>query len=178
MNLASLRICFLAGTLGQGGAERQLFYILSTLRQSGCRPYILCVSQGEFWEDKIRALDIPVYWVGRHNSKPMRLFSIMNVVRHLPLDVFQSQHFYTNLYVALVARVLGLHGIGAIRNDGKSELRDTGFIGGRLNLWSPSTIAANSQSAIRTLIQQGVPARRLQFLPNVVDVSVSNCRRH
>lgn len=169
MNLTSLRICFLAGTLGQGGAERQLFYILSALRQAGCHPYLLSLSQGEFWEDKIRALDVPVYWVGRHESKPLRLLSIMNVVRHMPLDVFQSQHFYTNLYVVVAARMLGLHGIGAIRNDGISELRDTGFIGGRLNLHSPSTIAANSQSAIRTVIQQGVYAQRLHFLPNVVD---------
>ena len=169
MNLASLRICFLAGTLGQGGAERQLFYILSTLRQSGCHPYLLSLSQGEFWEDKIRALGIPIYWVGRHKSKPLRLLNILNVVRHLPLDIFQSQHFYTNLYVVVATRMLGLHGIGAIRNDGKSELRDTGYIGGRLNLYTPSTIVANSQSAICTVIQQGVSARRLHFLPNVVD---------
>jgi glycosyltransferase involved in cell wall biosynthesis len=169
MNLASLRICFLAGTLGQGGAERQLFYILSALRQAGCHPYLLSLSQGEFWEGKIRALEIPVYWVGRHKSKALRLLDIVNVIRHLSLDVFQSQHFYTNLYVVATARMLGLCDIGAIRNDGKSELRDTGFIGGRLNLHLASVLAANSQSAIRTLSERGTATRYLHFLPNVVD---------
>jgi len=169
MNLAALRIAFLAGTLGQGGAERQLFYILSALRQLGCRPYLLSLSYGEFWEAQIRALEIPVYWVGRHKSKALRLLNIVNVIRHLPLDVFQSQHFYTNLYVVAAARMLGLHDIGAIRNDGKSELRDTGYIGGRLNLHLASVLAANSQSAIRTLNERGIATRRLHFLPNVVD---------
>ena len=33
--LSDLKVCYLAGTLGQGGAERQLFYALRALRQSG-----------------------------------------------------------------------------------------------------------------------------------------------
>jgi glycosyltransferase involved in cell wall biosynthesis len=169
MNLASLRICFLAGTLGQGGAERQLFYILSALRQAGCHSYLLSLSQGEFWEGKIRALEIPVYWVGRHKSKPMRLFSIMNVARHLSLDVFQSQHFYTNLYVVATARMLGLHGIGAIRSNGRNDVKSTGYIAGYFSLHLPRAIAANSQSAINNAMMQGVSRKQLHFLPNVVD---------
>src|SRR5205085_344938 len=33
--LKGLKVCFIAGTLGQGGAERQLFYILKCLKEHG-----------------------------------------------------------------------------------------------------------------------------------------------
>ena len=53
-DLAGLRICFVAGTLGQGGAERQLYYILRALTQAGAQPYVLCLTRGELWEKRIR----------------------------------------------------------------------------------------------------------------------------
>src|SRR6266849_3719013 len=52
-DLAGLRVCFIAGTLGQGGAERQLYYFVRALRNSGSRVRVLSLGQGEFWESKI-----------------------------------------------------------------------------------------------------------------------------
>jgi glycosyltransferase involved in cell wall biosynthesis len=60
-------------------------------------------------------------------------------------------------------------GIGAMRNDGRSEVSESGSLGGWLNLHLPRTIAANSQIAMQYAISQGIPALRLYFLPNVVD---------
>src|SRR6185503_10886816 len=82
--------------------------------------------------------------------------------------VVQSQHFFTNAYVTLAAWALGLSGIGAMRNDGNSEVRDSGTLGW-LNLHAPRMLAANSRIAIRYALDHGVPASRLYFLPNVVD---------
>lgn len=163
------RIGFVAGTLGQGGAERQLFHILKVLRGCGAHPYVLCLRQGEFWESRIRALGVPVHYVGASPSRLVRLLRIMFHVQGDPVDILQSQHFYTNLYVAAASRWFGIPGIGAMRNDGASEMRANGRIAGWLDLHGNRFIAANSTAAIQFALGQGISDARLQFLPNVVD---------
>jgi len=168
-NLSNLKLCFLAGTLTPGGAERQLFHILQALCQAGAAPRLLSLDRGEFWEEKIRALGVSVTWVGEQRSRLKRLFRILKEVRKDRPNVLQSQHFFMNAYVGVAARILQLNGIGAMRNDGSSEVNGSGRLGGWLGLHLPATLAANSQTAIQYAIAQGVPASRLYFLPNVVD---------
>jgi glycosyltransferase involved in cell wall biosynthesis len=170
-DLANLKICFIAGTLGQGGAERQLFCILKALRQSGARPHLLCLTQGEFWEKRIRELGVEITWVGQSGSRWMRLRRIMAELRKYRPAIFQSQHFYTNLYTVAAARLLAVREVGAMRNDGISEVQANGFVLGHLSLRAPRVIAANSRAAIRNAIELGVPSTRLHFLPNVLDIT-------
>ena len=167
--LSKLKLCFVAGTLEHGGAERQLFYILQALLKAGASLRVLSLDQGEFWEEKIKTLGVPVTWVGEYPSRLRRLFRIREEVRKDPPDVLQSQHFYANAYVGLVARQTGAAGIGALRNNGSSEESESGRWGGWFNLHCSKTIAANSQNAIRYAVARGIPASRLFFLPNVVD---------
>lgn len=168
-DLSQLEVCFIAGTLGQGGAERQLFYILKVLRQCGTRVRVLSLTRGEYWEQRIRDLGIQVKWVGQPESKFARLCRVVSALREQPPHIFQSQHFYTNLYAVAAARALRLHDVGAIRNDGKSELRHNGRFFGNLSLRFPRTIAANSKAGIRNAIDLGVNGTRLHLLPNVVN---------
>jgi glycosyltransferase involved in cell wall biosynthesis len=168
INLSGVQICFLAGTLGQGGAERQLYYILRSVSQLGIKPQVLCFSRGEFWEDKIRELGISVTWVGQHKTKVLRLFRILSLLRANPPDIIQSQHAYTNLYAAITARLLHTREIGAIRSDAIHEIHDIGILG-YPSLSMPRIVIANSQSAIENAINARVPAKHLHYLPNVVD---------
>ena len=163
------KICFLAGTLEHGGAERQLFYVVQALCRHGVSPRVLCFDQRQFWEDRIRSLGVPVSWVGQRQSRLTRLGRVLKELRSDPPDVFQSQHFFANAYVALGAAALRIRGVGAIRNEGTAELLKNGRIGGWINLHLPSLIAANSRLAIRQALQLGIPSSRLFFLPNVVD---------
>ncbi|MGO8697821.1 MAG: glycosyltransferase family 4 protein [Limisphaerales bacterium] len=168
-DLSHIRICFLAGTLSQGGAERQLFFILRALRQSGAAPVLLCLTQGEFWENPIKNLGVQVTFVGQPKRKLMRLFRIMSELRKHPFQIVQSQHCYTSAYVGAAARLLGLRGIGALRTDGFTEVQGNGLIGGWLTLHAPTVIAANSRAAIQYAMENGVDLARLFFLKNVVD---------
>jgi len=168
-SLSNLSVCFLAGTLAQGGAERQLVYILQALCQAGATPRLLSLSRGEFWEETIKALGVSITCVGEQPSRFQRLLRILKELRRDPPDVIQSQHFYTSAYASLAAGVLRARGIGAMRSNGHYEVSDSGPLGGWLNLRLPRMIAVNSPSAIRYAIAQGVPASRLYFLPNVVD---------
>jgi glycosyltransferase involved in cell wall biosynthesis len=169
LSLSKLRICYVAGSLGQGGAERQLFYALRGLQQSGAAPRVLCLEHGAFWEQPIKELGIPVTWVGQDSSRLKRLFRIRKELATHPADILQSQHFYTNGYVSVAARLSGCKAIGAIRNNGCFDMLDSGRLGGRLNLHLPELLAANSGSSIDYAVKMGVPKSRLYLLPNVVD---------
>jgi glycosyltransferase involved in cell wall biosynthesis len=168
-DLASLRICFIAGLLGQGGAERQLFYILKSLREQGATPHVLCLTRGDFWEEKIRQLGIPVTWVGQARSRLKRLTRIVRELKNIRPAVFQSQHFFTNSYAIAAGRLCGLPDIGAMRSNGVRELSANGSIMGWLSLRAPRVVAANSLAGIRYAVARGIPERKLYFLPNVVD---------
>jgi glycosyltransferase involved in cell wall biosynthesis len=169
--LEERRVCFIAGTLGQGGAEQQLFYMLQALRNAGASVRLLSLTRQEVWQERIEALGVPVTWVGKSASRWRRFRDIVTELRRQPPEIVQSQHFFTNLYAVAAARELGIHEVAAIRNNVVSDVRHTGALMGRLSLHLPRTIAANSQAAIRVALERGVAPRRLHLLPNVVDAA-------
>jgi len=169
--LRGLRVCFIAGTLGQGGAERQLFYMLQALQEAGTCVKVLSLSEGEFWESPIRRLGIEVCYVGGSPSRLKRLIQIGREVRRFKPHIVQAQHFYVNLYAVIAARLSGCREIGAIRSNVTSELTDVGGPLGRASLRRSRMLASNSRAAVRSLISLGVPESRLFFLPNVIDNS-------
>jgi glycosyltransferase involved in cell wall biosynthesis len=169
VRLSDLDICFVAGTLGQGGAERQLYYALRALAGCGARARVLSLTRGEFWESRIRALDVEVTWIGQSGGRARRLRALLDVIRHDRPRILQSQHFFTNTYVALAARFLGIRGIGAIRSNSQDEIRLNGPLFGQLHLRLPRDIVANSRAAIENAIRRRIRPDRLHYLANVVD---------
>jgi glycosyltransferase involved in cell wall biosynthesis len=165
------KICFVTGTLSQGGAERQLYYMLRVLSEAGNSLTVLCLTRQEYWESAIRDLGASVVWVGQRKSRPSRFLRILAEVRRLRPDVIQSSHFYTNFPAAVVGRLLGIPVVGALRNDGLMEISAPGRVLGMLNLKAPRWIAANSKAGIANACRLGVAKHRLRFLPNAVDVS-------
>jgi glycosyltransferase involved in cell wall biosynthesis len=172
ISLSQSHPAFIAGTLGQGGAERQLYYILKALKESGADPCLICLTQGEYWEAPIRELGIPVIFAGASPSRSSRLTKIIRILKSLKPEIIQSQHFYTNLYASLAARAIGAREIGAIRNDVTSEVRSNGRLLGNLSLKMPRLLAANSRAAMRTAAGLGVPLSRIFYLPNAVDTDL------
>ncbi len=171
LDLSTLKISFLAGTLGGGGAERQLFYMLQTLRDAGAEARVLSLDRGACWEQPIRDLGIPVTWVGQDRSRPRRLGRIICALIRHPSEVIQSQHFYTNAYAGAAARALRRVSIGALRSNGRFDLLGCGRLGGLLNLRLPHRLAANSENGLAFAIRHGVIAARASLLPNAVDTA-------
>ena len=163
-----LKVCFLVGTLGRGGAERQLVYMLRAAQKEGISTRLICLTQGESFEEEIRALGVPIEWIGASGSRPIRLARLTNSLRRDPADILQCSHFYTNLYGAVAGRILGIPGIGAIRNDLLSEIRANGVLG-HWQVSLPQHLIANSELARRRAIDRGISPDRIDFLPNVVD---------
>jgi glycosyltransferase involved in cell wall biosynthesis len=170
VNLSQVKIAVLAGTLGQGGAERQLFYLLRALCGSGVTPRLLCFNPHGFWEDQIRGLGVSIINVGHSRFRFSRVARMVRELRQDPPHVLQSQHFHTSSYAGLAARLVGCSSVGALRSNGEMEVRDCGAIGAWMSLRFPQMIAANSRVAIRYAEGRGIASKRLFLLPNVVDV--------
>jgi glycosyltransferase involved in cell wall biosynthesis len=168
-DLSKLRICYIVGTLGQGGAERQLFYAVQTLHQNGARVRVLSFEPGGFWETPIKDLGVPVTCVGEGGSRFRRILRIVKLLREDPVDIVQAQHFYTNAYAAVAALLLNCTGIGGLRSNGQFDFTQAGRIGGRVSMHLPKILAGNSRSSIEYAMSRGIHSSRLYFLPNVVD---------
>src|SRR5437660_1288050 len=115
--LLKLKVCYVAGTLGQGGAERQLLYAIQAMRQSGATTRILCFEHGGFWEEPLKQAGAAVTWLGPHRSKFKRLVRIVKELKRDPPDILEARHFYTNAYASLGGLLLGSKAIGALRSN-------------------------------------------------------------
>lgn len=163
-----MNICFLAGTLGRGGAERQLCFMLRALQGEGLNPKLLCLTRGESLEKEIRDLGVEVTWVGSSGNRLLRMGEIYKTAHAMKLSLIQSSHFYTNTYAGAVSKLMGIPSIGAIRSDLKSELRANPVFG-KLHLRLPDRLIANSRVGRDNAIASGVPPHRLDLVPNVVE---------
>jgi glycosyltransferase involved in cell wall biosynthesis len=162
------RVAFVAGTLGRGGAERQLYYMLRELRSGGTEAMVSCLTAGEHWQATIEELGVPVRWFGQSAHPPRRVAELWRQLHDFRPDVVQSAHFHTNLYACTAARLVRAVEIGAVRNDPDWSIASLGRVGGR-SLRLPRELAANSLAAVSRAEELGVPRSRLSYLPNVVD---------
>jgi glycosyltransferase involved in cell wall biosynthesis len=176
--LAGLRVGILAGHLELGGAERQLYYIARALQGAGADAHIYCLTRGEYWEERIRQLGVPVTWVGRHTSRLLRLAEIVRVVKANRPDILQSIHFYTNLYVVGAARLLRIPELGAVRSNALGEVGAHGRLLGPLSLRAPRVLVANSHRGIENAARLGLPRERIRILRNVVDTALFRPQPH
>ena len=168
--MSSLRVAFVAGTLGQGGAEKQLAYMVRALVHEGVAVRVYSLTQGEHYEPTLKAFGAEVVFVGRHANPLARLASLAVQLRRFRPHVLQSVHFYTNLYVGALASLVGTLGVGAIRSDLSRELKAYPFVGKAL-LKRVGFVVANSQQAERRARCLGVDATRVFCLPNVIDLA-------
>ena len=88
-----MKICFIVGTLGRGGAERQLLYMLRALKKCGIAARVLCLTKNESYEDEIKSIGINVEWIGSHKNRGLRLLSIINNLRKNPRRYFAEFAF-------------------------------------------------------------------------------------
>ena len=167
-----LKVCFLVGTLGRGGAERQLLYMLNALQGTDVSTRVLCLTSGESYEKDINALGVPIEYVGASHFRPARLYHIVQSLRQDSADIIQSSHFYTNLYAAAAARILKQRSIGAIRSNLTSELKANG-IAGKGHLHAPQFLIANSTVARESAITKGADPEKIFFVSNVVETQPS-----
>ena len=164
-----MKICYIVGTLGTGGAEQQLYYYLKALKGLGADITLLCLTRDEFWEEPIRALGVPVTFVGESQNQAARAYRIAAEVRRIRPQIVQSQHFFTNLYAMAAAKASGAIDIVAMRGNCVAEVADSGRVLGTLSFRLPQYLIGNSRRGIETALSLGRTPSKTFFLQNVVD---------
>lgn len=162
-------ICFIAGTLGQGGAERQLLYIVEELIDEGIKVSVVVLTSGEYYENKLKELGVYIHNV-KNKNKLKRLIEIAFVIKNKikPTYIF-SMHFYTNLYAQFANLFSTINYNGSLRSNLKNEIKSNGFLG-LLSYYLPNRLIANSISA--THLSRSITDFVLtDFLPNKINLN-------
>jgi glycosyltransferase involved in cell wall biosynthesis len=165
----TLRICFLAGTLGRGGAERQLVYMIRALVRAGVSVRVLSLTRGEAYEQEIRDLGVEVAFCGASGNKAARAVAIVRELRREPADIVQCAQLFVNLYAAAGARACGAIEIGAVRTDLSRDLVGAWWLLGRISLRVPRFLIANSRAGVRAAQRFAGSPERVLLLENVLD---------
>jgi glycosyltransferase involved in cell wall biosynthesis len=164
-----LRIALLAGTLGQGGTEKQTVYMARALQQAGVAVRVYSLTQGDFHESALKELGIEPIWVGKYDNPLLRMVSLARAIGQFKPHILQATHLYTNLYVAIIARLYAILGIGSIRNDILYEA-DRGKRWYGLLLGMVPALLVNSYTAARNTEGLGIREEAISVLPNVIDL--------
>jgi glycosyltransferase involved in cell wall biosynthesis len=163
-----LRILFVAGGLGKGGAEKQLIYMLRALKGLGADLRILTLASGEHHEQSLEALGLRPTGIGARGPA-RRVASIVQAAGAFKPHFIQATHFFASFYAGLAGRLARVPSIGAIRGD---YLHDLGGIGARARwlLWLPTLYFANSHNARENALRSGLAEKRVHVLQNVIDL--------
>lgn len=164
-----LRVALVAGTLGRGGAEKQLVYMARSLLNDGADVRIYSLGKGEAYEAQLTSLGLPPRWIGRHSNPLVRAAALSRAIRPWRPHVVQAAHFYVNPHVTIGALAAGALSLGAIRSDSSHDIRGTGTFG-PLAYRMPSALLANSYTAREKALEDGRNVGRVLILPNVLDV--------
>ncbi len=168
-SMSGVRVALIAGGLSQGGAEKQLVYMAGALLRAGAEVRVYCLTRGDHYERALSSLGIPPVWIGRFGNPAARVVGLAAALRGFRPHILQSTHFFSNLYVCLVAPLYRAVAIGSIRSDVYQEMKANGRWGPLL-LRMPPAIIANSFTARRNAERLGIPPVRIEVLPNVLDL--------
>ena len=169
------RVVFIVGTLGNGGVERQLYYMVDGLLKLEYQIEIICLSKGEYWEKKIKNLGIKISFCGEYRSRLFKLFFISKIIKTKKVDIIYSTHFYTNLYATIIGNLFKISSISSVRSDFKSEQKALGVFNTYIGLKFSSATISNSKIAI-SIGKKSIKNHNWEYLPNAIDTKYFNLK--
>lgn len=165
-----LRVTFIAGGLGKGGAEKQFLYMLRALQNADAQVQVLTLTQGEYHEQSLAQLGVQPVSVGQSNNPALRIARIVELMSAFRPHFVQATHYFSSFYAAMAGRLTRTPSIGAIRSDATMDVRNVGRIGPWL-LRLPTVMLANSFNARENALKMGLKPNRALVLHNVIDIA-------
>ncbi len=166
-----MRIGFLIGQLGQGGAERQVYLIASALQSLEVTPIVFTFDSTGLWAQRLKILKIPVFTFPRHHSLDIdRLCSLRQSLRDLDLSVLFCFGPAEAFYGRLAAFGVNIKAVPNLRNENWGD---------RLGLLSDYFLSTftthyvvNSSIGERYLQQTvGIRPEKITYIGNAVDTT-------
>ena len=164
-------ITVIAGTLGLGGAERQLFYQAVSLKRQGVSVRVVSL-QGGPWERRLREAGVETTTLESAKNGLSRFRAIQRELTRRPKDLIYGAHFFVAPYACLAARLAGIPAFCSVHSALGADMAKLPLGIGAGVLRSAQKIICNSQAAIAEAQERGVPAERLFFCPNGIDLGV------
>lgn len=164
-----LKICLITGSLGIGGAEKQVFYLCQALKYKQIDLTVISLTKDEFYEAPIKKLGVNFISLATIKNPLLKLYKIYKVVKQNEIDIIQSSHTFTNLYAGLIGKLTKALSIGALRSSYEYSKRFNGRFTKPM-LRFPDLIFFNSQAAIdETLSLKVINQDAAQLLHNVIE---------
>lgn len=102
-------LLYVIGSLGRGGAEKQLYLLLRHLDRHAFSPTVVTLSVGGAWVEPIQRLGVPLLQLPRHGSFDVRrLLSLHRIIRRADPDIVQTFTPPDTVYGFLAARLAGV----------------------------------------------------------------------
>jgi len=171
MTIKKLSVVYISGTLGLGGAERELVNQIKALLPLGVSISVINIGNEQNFKDEILNLGAEIYQIKHDLSKIHKLILIIRLIYKLQPSIIHSQHFYTNLYALFASKILRIPVIGSVQNDLNSEIKANGIFGKPSFLWLPN-LSTNSTLAYDRIISFGFPSKNLFLLRNAIDLDI------
>ncbi len=161
------RIAYITGSLGKGGAEKQFYYFLKSLKNTAIKIKIFSLVKDEYYEKPITDLGYEIVWIGQSKNPFGRLFNFIKQLNEFNPEIIHSIHFFTNFYAIFGGFFTKTKSVGAIRSNVDYELKKTGLMGIFL-LCLPNFLIVNSINAFDKLKKNIFLRKKVYLLRNVI----------
>lgn len=162
-----------------GGAQSILSEIVRRQQQSGDRLLVISLTELGAVGEQLYQAGVQVRALGMNKSlpSPFDLFRLTRLIRDFAPDLVQTWMYHADLMGGLAARLAGVRSV--IWNIRHSDLRPgvdkratiwTARLCGFLSRWLPSLILCNSYHAAGLHEKLGYESRRIEVVPNGIDV--------
>ncbi|MBU6398934.1 MAG: glycosyltransferase family 4 protein [Verrucomicrobia bacterium] len=164
------RVALVASSLRLGGAEKQTMYLARALGQAGLEVRLYYLGSGGYYERVIRDAGVPVQQIFVPNRPWSILARLVRALRRFRPHLAMAAQFSDLNYAAPAGRFVHALVIGGVRSDGLYELSTQGWRGRWLARLAHGLVA-NSRRARQNLEARGIPAEKIEVLPNVIDLA-------
>jgi glycosyltransferase involved in cell wall biosynthesis len=144
-----IRLIIVAGQLGLGGAEQQLYFMLRGLPRGEFEPHVVSFGKdgAEHWRSPIESLGIAVYEWGQ-KSRASRMASLVWLLARRRAHIVHAWDFFTGPYAATAAAICRAHALGSLRqtfprDDTKMLIRRMGRVGLEMFVANSSRVAGS-----------------------------------
>lgn len=168
-----MNILFLIGTLGLGGAEKQLVAWAEILqRDLGARVSVASFDAGQLERvNALEELDVPLLIAGRSQSTLKRINQVARFARQNRPDVIHAFVCYLSPLALVTAAAVGARPASSFRGDGLADLKALGSRYRRATLRVIKYFTSNSQEALAQVRPHVRKGSLLQYVPNLAIAS-------
>ncbi|HEV8725275.1 MAG TPA: glycosyltransferase family 4 protein [Candidatus Binatia bacterium] len=147
------RLLYLAGQLGPGGSERQLWNLLKAMDRDRYQPAVVVwnYQEDETYVSQIKQLGVPIFPLAPCLFTVKKMAQLRRLVSTLQPEVAHSYSFYTNFAAYWATRGTPSIAVGSVRGDWSEAKKDSGPLLGRLSARWPGKQICNSLAAAKAI---------------------------